>query len=203
MRSELFLNHWWRKRAANGEAILVRGCRRLSRGLPAIATASIIASGVAMQDAHAQRASENAVKQADDAFGTTIGNEKVGIYNGDDVRGFSPIQAGNARIDGLYFDKVGDENDRIQESSRVRVGIAAQGFAFPAPTGIVDYALRTPSDTPGLSILGEGNSFGYNTLQLDGAAPITETLSAGGGIGYNRNISPAAATITRAISAFF
>lgn len=190
MRSELFLNHWRRKTCANGKMILMGGCRRLSRGLPAIAIASTIASGVAISDARAQRASENAVKQADDAFGTAIGNEKVGIYNGDDVRGFSPIQAGNARIDGLYFDKVGDENDRLQESSRIRVGIAAQGFAFPAPTGIVDYALRAPGDTPGLSILGEGNSFGYSTLQLDGAAPITQTLSAGGGIGYNRNISP-------------
>ncbi|MBN9555776.1 MAG: TonB-dependent receptor, partial [Alphaproteobacteria bacterium] len=33
-------------------------------------------------------------------------------------------------------------------------------------------------------------TFGYNTLQLDGTIPVTETLSAGGGIGYNRNISP-------------
>ena len=140
--------------------------------------------------AQAQRAQENAVTQADDAFGTTIGNEKIGIYNEDDVRGFSPIEAGNARIEGLYFDKVGDENDRLQESSRIRVGIAAQGFAFPAPTGIVDYALRTPGELTDLSILTEANSFGYNSLQIDGAAPITDTLSMGGGIGYNRNISP-------------
>jgi len=149
-----------------------------------------IASAIAATGAHAQRASENAVTQADDAFGTAIGNERIGIYNEDDVRGFSPIQAGNARIEGLFFDKVGDENDRLQESSRIRVGIAAQGFAFPAPTGIVDYALRTPGKSAGLSLLGEANSFGYNTLQIDGSVPVTDTLSAGGGIGYNRNISP-------------
>ena len=136
--------------------------------------------------AHAQRASENAVTQADDAFGTTVGNERIGVYNEDDVRGFSPIQAGNERIDGLYFDKVGDENDRLQESSRIRVGIAAQGYAFPAPTGIVDYALRNPDDTAHVSLLGEGNTFGTNTVQIDGGLPLTDTLSASGGIGYNR-----------------
>jgi iron complex outermembrane receptor protein len=145
---------------------------------------------VAMRAAHAQRSTENAVTQAEDAFGTTVGNERIGIYNEDDVRGFSPIQAGNERIDGLYFDKVGDENDRIQESSRIRVGIAAQGFAFPAPTGIVDYALRIPGDVAHLSVLAEGSSFGYSTLQLDGGLPLSETLSTGAGIGYNRNISP-------------
>jgi iron complex outermembrane receptor protein len=142
------------------------------------------------RSALAQRASENAVTQAEDAFGTTVGNEKIGIYNEDDVRGFSPLQAGNERIEGLYFDKVGDENDRVQESSRIRVGIAAQGYAFPAPTGIVDYALRTPGDVAHLSVLTEGNSFGYSTVQIDGGLPLSAALTAGGGIGYNRNISP-------------
>ena len=140
--------------------------------------------------AFAQRASENAVTAADDAFGTTVGNESIGIYNSFDVRGFSPLQAGNVRISGLYFDKVSDENDRIQESSRIRVGIAAQGYAFPAPTGIVDYALRTPGETANLSTLIEGNNTGTYTLQLDGAVPLDQTLSVGGGAGFSRNFFP-------------
>ena len=41
--------------------------------------------------AHAQRASENATTAAKDVFGTTVGNESIGIYNSNDVRGFSPI----------------------------------------------------------------------------------------------------------------
>jgi len=138
--------------------------------------------------AHAQRASENAVTSAEDAFGTTVGNERIGIYSEFDVRGFSPLQAGNVRIEGLYFDKVGDSNDRLMESSRIRVGIAAQGYAFPAPSGIVDYSLRTPGDAAGLSVLAEGNSFGYTTLQFDGAVPLGEKVSLGGGIGYNHNM---------------
>jgi len=150
----------------------------------------ILALAIALppQAVYAQRASENAVTAANDAFGTTVGNESVGIYSTEDVRGLSPLKAGNVRIEGLYFDKVGDENDRIQESSRIKVGIAAQGYAFPAPSGIVDYSLRTPGTAAGLSTLAEGNTYGYWTLQLDGSVPLGDTVSLGGGIGANRNI---------------
>ena len=136
--------------------------------------------------AHAQRASENATTAAKDVFGTTVGNESIGIYNSNDVRGFSPIQAGNARIDGLYVDVVGSGSDRIVESSTIRVGIAAQGYAFPAPSGIVDFALRAPGDVRDLSLFEDANNWGDNTTQLDGTLPLGDTLSIGGGIGYNR-----------------
>lgn len=53
-----------------------------------------------------QRAAENAVRQASDAFGTSIGREDIGLYDSESVRGFSPTAAGNVRIDGLYFDQV-------------------------------------------------------------------------------------------------
>ncbi len=160
--------------------------RHHRRGLMAMLAA--VLPLVASSAADAQRASENAVTAAEDVFGTAVGNERIGIYNEDDVRGFSPLQAGNVRIEGLYFDKVSDENDRLLESSRVRVGIADQGYAFPAPTGIVDFALRTPGNAADLSVLAEGNSLGTNTLQFDGTIPLDETLSIGGGIGYDHFI---------------
>jgi iron complex outermembrane receptor protein len=37
---------------------------------------------------HAQRVDENAVEQAQDAFGFTIGDEQVGLYSPNDARGF-------------------------------------------------------------------------------------------------------------------
>ena len=55
--------------------------------------------------AAAQRTQENVVTSAGDAFGKTVGTEKIGIYNSDDIRGFNPIEAGNARMEGLYFDQ--------------------------------------------------------------------------------------------------
>jgi hypothetical protein len=53
----------------------------------------------------AQRADENAVTAAEDAFGTAIGLQNVGLYSPEDARGFSPQQAGNLRIERLYFDQ--------------------------------------------------------------------------------------------------
>ena len=66
------------------------------------------------------RAGENAVTQADDAFGTSIGNEDVGIYNSFDVRGFSPTRAGNVRIEGLYYDQVWPLTSRVRRSTTIR-----------------------------------------------------------------------------------
>ena len=86
----------------------------------------------------------NAIQAATDAFGVSVGIEKIGIYTIDQVRGFSPTTAGNLRIDGLYFDQAGELNKRLTDRSTIRVGIAAQAYPFPAPTGIVDYRLRFP-----------------------------------------------------------
>ena len=62
------------------------------------------------------------------------------------MRGFSPTAAGNVRIDGLYFDQVWSVSARLRTASQVRVGLSAQGFVFPAPTGIVDHQLRRPGE---------------------------------------------------------
>ena len=86
----------------------------------------------------AQRADENATTQSDDAFGRSVGNESLGIYNLGDVRGFSPIDAGNVRIEGLYFDRQSDPPQPLVAGSAIRVGIAAQIIPFRRPL-----ALRT------------------------------------------------------------
>ena len=86
---------------------------------------------------------ENAVEAADDAFGTSVGNEKIGLYNADNVRGFSPITAGNIRIEGLSVTEHGGFTQRVVSGSTIRVGLTAQGYPFPAPTGIADYSLRS------------------------------------------------------------
>lgn len=92
--------------------------------------------------AYAQRTSNNAVTSADDAFGRAVGNEKIGIYTTEEVRGFNPIEAGNVRIEGLSFDQLSNPSQRLVDSSSVRVGWAARGYPFPAPTGIADLRLE-------------------------------------------------------------
>jgi iron complex outermembrane receptor protein len=68
------------------------------------------------------------------------------------VRGFNPTEAGNIRIDGLYYDLVNFLPGRIVKSQTVRVGTAALRYPFPAPTGLVDYELWVPGKEASLSI---------------------------------------------------
>lgn len=124
------------------------------------------------------------MRQADDAFGTSIGNEDVGIYNSFDVRGFSPTRAGNVRIDGLYYDQVWAISSRRRRSTAIRVSISAQGFAFPAPTGVVDYALKKPGNDASLSSVAYADQYGGLGLEFDTVVPpLKDKLSLGGGVG--------------------
>jgi iron complex outermembrane receptor protein len=133
-----------------------------------------------------QRAGENAVSSAEDAFGTSVGNERVGLYSPFAVRGFSPVQAGNVRINGLYIDYQADLSDRLVGGSNVRVGLTAQGYPFPAPTGVADYALRLPgSEAVASAVVGIG-PFGGARVELDAQLPLTGTLGIAGGLGANR-----------------
>ncbi|MGH6993558.1 MAG: hypothetical protein ACRED8_13955, partial [Caulobacteraceae bacterium] len=97
--------------------------------------------------AAAQEASDNATTSAQDAFGSTVGGQSVGLYSPNQVRGFSPISAGNVRIDGLYFDEPGNNlGGLLTKGNIIHVGLSAQSYPFPAPTGIVDFQLRMPAD---------------------------------------------------------
>jgi iron complex outermembrane receptor protein len=114
-----------------------------------------LSASLAATPALGQRTGDNVVTQAQDAFGTTVGNEQIGLYSPGAVRGFSPTRAGNLRIDGLYFDLQGF-TPMLFERTRVRVGLAAQGYIFPAPTGIVDYSLRGTATSSRSLIIGAG-----------------------------------------------
>ena len=104
------------------------------------------AAVVTTHPAYAQKTDNNAVTAAEDAFGKSVGDQSIGIYSDSSVRGFSPIAAGNVRVEGLYFDLQGNLNSRLVTGSTVRVGISAQGYNFPAPTGVIDYDLAKPGD---------------------------------------------------------
>jgi len=112
-------------------------------------------SAFAASPALAQHAEENVATQSDDAFGRTVGNERSGLYTGSEVRGFNPSEAGNIRLNGLYFDLVNLVSARLIEGLTVRVGIAAQRYPFPAPTGLVDYDLAVPRDQAQLSAVAD------------------------------------------------
>jgi iron complex outermembrane recepter protein len=134
----------------------------------------------------AQRTGENAVASAQDAFGTSVGSERVGLYFPQSARGFSPVQAGNVRINGMYFDYQTDLNGRLISGSNVRVGLTAQGYPFPAPTGVADFSLRLPgSEAVASTVVGIG-PFGGPRLEVDAQLPVSETLGVAAGIGVNQ-----------------
>lgn len=93
------------------------------------------------QPALAQRVDENVTLSSSDAFGRSVGNEKSGLYSIDDVRGFNPVDAGNVRIEGLYFDQVDRLSARLVDGNSIKVGLGARHVPFPAPTGLVDFRI--------------------------------------------------------------
>ena len=90
----------------------------------------------------AQQTTNNAVTQSEDAFGRAVGTERIGIYSNEEVRGFNPTEAGNNRLEGLYIDQTGIISPRLLDGSTIKVGYAARGTPFPAPTGIVDQRME-------------------------------------------------------------
>lgn len=109
-----------------------------------LGTAAGLALGLMPPAAMAQRAGENAATQSSDAFGRSVGQDKSGLYSSDDVRGFNPVDAGNVRLEGLYFDQVDRLSPRLSDGNTIRVGPAVLRYPFPAPTGLVDYSLTQP-----------------------------------------------------------
>ncbi|MES2303157.1 MAG: TonB-dependent receptor, partial [Pseudomonadota bacterium] len=126
----------------------------------------------------AQRVDDNVIANANDAFGQSVGNERVGLYGVDDVRGFSPVDAGNARIEGLYFAPVDRLPNRLARGNRARVGIAAQGYPFPAPTGIVDYELSASGTSDQFTLGFERAQFGSLLASLDSQFAVAPDVGA-------------------------
>lgn len=142
------------------------------------------------QAVQAQRANENVATQSADAFGRSVGQDRSGLYSGEDVRGFNPVEAGNVRLEGLYFDQVDRLSPRLSDGSTVRVGSAALRYPFPAPTGLVDYSLTQPRgqasysfnlEDGGSNSRGIGGSFEFKQ-PLDGAR-----LGISGGAGWRNS----------------
>src|SRR6516225_1538647 len=83
---------------------------------------------VLARGASAQSTESNVVTASADAFGVAIGVEALGVYGPSQVRGFDPLAAGNARIEGMYADVLGQVipygplPTRLVQDTRIRVG---------------------------------------------------------------------------------
>lgn len=132
-------------------------------------TALLVTMGLCLFPAIAlaQRVDDNAVRQAEDGFGSTVGNEQIGIYNIGSARGFSPLEAGNVRMNGLYLDVHGDLPDGLLAGSTVKVSITAIRTPLLAPSGVAEFSLKEIGDRSVSSVglyLGE---FGSPSLEAE------------------------------------
>lgn len=153
-------------------------------GLSVAAVALCSAGGAIAQS----RSSDNAVTQAEDAFGFSVGRESLGIYSAGYARGFSPTSAGNVRINGLYFDPgngfafPAGLPSPLLASTSVKVGLSAQGYPFAAPSGIVDQSLRLPTENNAASVVTNFDSFGSIGTEIDGSLKLSDKLGVAYGL---------------------
>ncbi len=125
----------------------------MAHAIPRWLPVALVCAALAPMHARAQRADENAITAADDAFGTKVGSQSIGLYDAEHVRGFSPRAAGNLRVEGLYFDQQTYGTNRcLVVEETVRVGLAAQFFDAPSPTGIASYTLHASGPANGASV---------------------------------------------------
>jgi iron complex outermembrane receptor protein len=144
---------------------------------------AVVSSFVFAGAAYAQRANENVVAAAEDAFGTRVGNESVGLYDARNARGFDPQLAGNMRIEGLYFDQQGMFGQRISRAQTMRIGLSAQSYPFPAPSGITDISLLTPELETTVTVTTQYQTIGPKSVAIDVSTPlIGEKLGLAGGV---------------------
>jgi iron complex outermembrane receptor protein len=194
------------RQAAAGLNAAIRGSRaklfRIAAALMALSPLTAV---------YAQHASDDPLATANDAFGLTLGLESIGLYGPGGVRGFNPQTAGNVRIDGLYFDQQGALSNRVVEGSTIRIGVSEIGYAFPAPTGIVDYDLRhSGNGTPSATVVASVGPFQAHGLSVDGNLPLissalqlpigaslqasTQTATGGVDPGYTSTVANVGAT---------
>ncbi len=136
--------------------------------------------------AQGQSAKQDALAESQDAFGTQVGLENTGTYKESDARGFSPLDAGNVRIEGVYFDQVWNPPSRLRRSTAMRVGFAAVDTPFVAPTGVVDQQLHPRPKAPGNSLIYNRYWYGGYFNEWDYRLPLDDRFALQGGIGMAR-----------------
>ncbi|MBV1917259.1 MAG: TonB-dependent receptor [Sphingomonadaceae bacterium] len=154
-----------------------------------ILAGSILVCGVAPSNpARAQVADDNVLAESEDAFGTKVGLESTGIYSDRNTRGFSPLDAGNARIDGIYFDQVSFLTFKLKQTTAIRVGFGAVTTPFVAPTGVVDHQMRPFPEAYGQSVAYTRFYYGGTFLEHGLRLPIMgDKIALTGGLGFSES----------------
>lgn len=133
---------------------------------------AFLMAGIFAGPSYGQRVNDNVITEAEDAFGSSVAGENLGVYDADRVRGFSPTKAGNLRLEGLYIDRQSSFSQRLSPGNRIRVGPSVLGYGFSAPTGIVDYRIRKPDAQTVVSMVAKADSFEGYSVEVDAQLPV-------------------------------
>lgn len=150
------------------------------------AATALVALAVGSQ-AHGQVSKDDALAESDDAFGTNVGLESTGIYTEHETRGFNPLDAGNVRINGVYFDQVSFLTNKLRATTAIRVGFSAVETPFVAPTGVVEHSLRPFPKELGASLTYTRFYYGGMFLEGEARAPVmNDRIGISAGFGYSK-----------------
>jgi iron complex outermembrane recepter protein len=138
----------------------------------------------------AQSADANAVVEAQDAFGYSRNGDSIGLYGTSNVRGFSPAQAGNLRIEGYYFDHQAHLSTHAVDGTQVHVGLTALDYPFAAPSGIVEYELKLSARDRAALTATAGTLDGRDLFADFAKSTLGRGFSVAGGIGLHREPHP-------------
>jgi iron complex outermembrane receptor protein len=157
-------------------AISKSGCSALALAGLAVATPAV-----------AQITQDDALAESDDAFGTNVGLESTGIYTEHETRGFNPLDAGNVRINGIYFDQVSFLTNKLRATTAIRVGFSAVQTPFVAPTGVVEHSMRPFPKELGASLTYTRFYYGGMFLEGEARAPVLDDrIGLTAGFGYSK-----------------
>lgn len=148
--------------------------------------ACLLVGLVVVNPAQAQVTQDDVLSESSDAFGTSVGLESTGIYTEHDTRGFNPLDAGNVRIDGIYFDQVSFLTNKLRQTTAIRVGFGAVETPFVAPTGVVDHRTKPFPKTAGQSLTFTRFYYGGVFYEGEVRVPVKEDrIALTAGIGYS------------------
>ena len=147
--------------------------RSVVLALAAALPVAVVSAALWPAAARAQSAVD-VVTKAQDAFGERIGLERIGLYSESQVRGFSLSTAGNYRIDGAYFAKEVGLANPVIGGVTTRVGWNALTADFAAPSGIVEYHLKSAPPGKRLDVEGGVLEFASPYLSVNGSTATAD-----------------------------
>jgi iron complex outermembrane receptor protein len=105
------------------------------------------------------------IAQADNAYGLRVGNEEIGLYDSESIRGFALDAGANYRLDGAFFSALTGRAERTEASVSIQAGPNLFAARFPSPTGVVDLVTdHEPSPRANLILRADG----FGTIEAVG-----------------------------------